>query len=147
MSKDVQMRLRLLEKDFIMQSNKLNELLTHLNEKKKSRLLVRRGMEHVALKMKNVALLYTENKIVYVVNQLGEKYIGDKNLGEIEKTLDSKFFFRANRQYIINIDFIKGYKPFEKVKLQVEINLPRLNHPIIISQENAPLFRNWVYNA
>ena len=73
--------------------------------------------------------------------------MADKNLGELEQTLDENIFFRANRQYIININFIKGFKSYEKVKLQVDLTIPDLNHCIIVSQETAPQFREWMYNA
>lgn len=147
MSKEFLVRLLSLEKDFLANNSKLNDLLDHLNNRKKSRLVVRRGLEHIALKIEDVVLLYTENKLVYVIDRLGKKYLGDKNLSEMELELDDTMFFRANRQYIINVEFVKGFKPYEKVKLWVDMSLPELNHPIIISQENAPQFREWMFNA
>jgi DNA-binding LytR/AlgR family response regulator len=84
---------------------------------------------------------------VYVLDRSGRKYLADKNLSDLEAELDTKTFFRANRQYIINVDYIKGFKPYERVKLQVDLTLPDLNHCIIISQETAPQFRKWIYEA
>jgi DNA-binding LytR/AlgR family response regulator len=92
-------------------------------------------------------LFFTENKIVYVVDQWGKKYLIDRNLGELEEDLDNSIFFRANRQYIVNINFIKGFKPYEKVKLQLDLVPAELNYSIIISQETAPAFRKWMYEA
>ena len=65
----------------------------------------------------------------------------------MEQELDESMFFRANRQYIINIEFVKGFKPYEKVKVWVDMSLPDLNHHIVVSQENAPQFRQWMFNA
>ena len=48
---------------------------------------------------------------------------------------------------IININFVKGFKAYEKVKLVVDLTLPEINHSIIISQETAPAFRKWMYEA
>jgi DNA-binding LytR/AlgR family response regulator len=146
MSKEFLVRLLSLEKDFLANNSKLNELLGQF-QNRKSRLLVRRGVEHIALKLEDIVLLYTENKLVYVIDRFSKKYIADKNLGEMEEELGEKMFFRANRQYIINIEFIKGFKPYDKVKLWVDMSLPELNHPIIISQENAPQFREWMFKA
>nr|HQV05427.1 LytTR family DNA-binding domain-containing protein [Chitinophagaceae bacterium] len=61
--------------------------------------------------------------------------------------LDDSVFFRTNRQYIVNINYIKGYKPYEKVKLLVAVDLPDISHKIIVSQEQAPVFRKWMYEA
>lgn len=71
-------------------------------------------------------------------------HIIDKNLSDLEDGLDRAVFFRVNRQYIVNIAFIKSFKAYEKVKLQVDLSMPELNHRIIVSQETAPFFRRWI---
>jgi DNA-binding LytR/AlgR family response regulator len=147
MSNDLLLRLLSLEKNFSAHNIKLNDLLGQLHSRKKSRLVVRRGLEHIALKVEDVVLFYTENKLVYAIDRYGKKYFADKNLSGMEQELDDAMFFRANRQYIINIEFIKGFKPYEKVKLWVDMSLPDLNHHIVISQENAPQFREWMLNS
>jgi DNA-binding LytR/AlgR family response regulator len=66
---------------------------------------------------------------------------------ELEQEMDTNVFFRANRQYIVNVDFIRAYKAYEKVKLQLELSIPLTNHCVIISQETAPHFRHWISQA
>jgi DNA-binding LytR/AlgR family response regulator len=83
--------------------------------------------------------------VVYVIDHLGNKFICDKPLFVLEETLDDTLFFRANRQYIINIDFIKLFKPFEKVKLQVDMSVSNNIFKVIVSQETAPHFKKWIY--
>jgi DNA-binding LytR/AlgR family response regulator len=134
-----------LEKHFSNQPS-LNNLVQYVS-RKKTRLIVKKGMENISLRLEDIVLFFTENKIVYVVDQWGKKYLIDKNLGELEEDLDTSIFFRANRQYIVNINFIKGFKPYEKVKLQVDLVLSELNYSIIISQETAPAFRKWMHEA
>ena len=74
MSKDLLLKLLSLERDFSAHNHKLNHLLGQLHNKKKSRLVVRRGLEHIALKVEDVVLIYTENKLVYVIDRHGKKY-------------------------------------------------------------------------
>jgi len=81
---------------------------------------------------------------VYAIDQQQKKYILHKNLGELEEELDNDSFFRANRKYIINLNYVRSYRAFEKVKLLIDLEAPVPNGPIIISQETAPLFRNWM---
>ena len=125
----------------------MEKLMQLSAEKKRSRLIIKRGRENIALLLSEIVFFYTEQKIVYVIERSGKKYMVDRNLAELENELDKQFFFRANRQYIININFIKGFKPYEKVKLIVDISIPDINHCIIISQETAPAFRRWMYDA
>jgi DNA-binding LytR/AlgR family response regulator len=79
-----------------------------------------------------------------VLDNSGKKYLSDKSLNELEVELSDSIFFRANRQCIINLNFIKCFKPYEKVKLQVELTVPHYNQFIAISQKSAPDFRNWI---
>ncbi|MEP6584679.1 MAG: LytTR family DNA-binding domain-containing protein, partial [Ginsengibacter sp.] len=125
----------------------VENLLKFISNRKKTRLLVKKGTENIALKLEDITLFYTENKVVYVLDRFSKKYISDKTLTELEEELDESTFFRANRQYIININFIKGFKPYEKVKLSVDLNIPEINHSITISQETAPAFRKWMFDA
>ncbi len=115
--------------------------------KKKTRLLVKKGMKTIALRLEDITLFYTENKVVYVLDYCAKKYISDKTLTELEEELDRDIFFRANRQYIVSINHISGFKPFEKVKLAIDLAIPDIPHSIIISQETAPAFRKWMYDA
>jgi DNA-binding LytR/AlgR family response regulator len=109
--------------------------------------MVKSGCEHIPILLENIVLLYSNDKVVYVVDGFSKKYLSDKTLTELEEELDRDTFFRANRQYIINIGFIKCFKPCQQVKLQLEINVADLDHSIIISQETAPKFRKWMQDA
>ena len=101
-------------------------------------------MENIALRIEDVVLFYTENKIVYLLDKQKSKYLYDRNLSELESELDPLLFFRANRKYIVNINYIKSYKTFEKVKLILELIIPDIPHQIILSQETAPDFKKWL---
>ena len=148
-----------LEKAFLkytrLQSHFLNtnvnmpfeNLVQFINRRKKTRLLVKKGMEHVTMLYEDIPLIYTQNKIVYVIDRFSKKYLYDKTLSELEEELDPDIFFRVNRQYIVNINFVKSFKPFGKVKLLLDLNIPEIDHSITISQETAPAFRKWMHDA
>lgn len=115
--------------------------------KKRTRLVVLKGQENIPIPLDNIAFFHTENKIVYAIDQAGKKYIAGGNLSTLETELDNGIFFRANRQYIINVNHIKSFRVYEKVKLKVDMNPGDLTgqYFIIISQETAPAFRKWIY--
>jgi two-component system LytT family response regulator len=121
-------------------------LLEYLNghEKKKSRILVKRGVEFQTIKVEDVAYFFTEHKLIFLVDKDNRKYLAEKNnLAELEEELDDQLFYRANRKYIINANFIKRFKPLEKSKISLELILP-VNEEIIISQENSASFKKWI---
>jgi DNA-binding LytR/AlgR family response regulator len=140
-------KYRMFEKHFSGHNEAIQKFVSHFETRKKNRLVVKRGLEYISLRLDDIILFYTENKLVYVIDSSGKKYIAEKNLGDLEELLDNSRFFRANRQYIININFIRGFKPFDRVKLLIDLNIPELNHNIIISQENSSQFREWIHSA
>jgi len=117
--------------------------------KKKNRLIVQKGIEYFSIILDDIALFYTKNKIVFAVDRLGQKYVADETLTLLERHLDSDIFFRANRQFIVSVNFIKSFVTYERVKLKVNMNPDELNdrHFIIVSQVTAPKFRKWMYTA
>jgi DNA-binding LytR/AlgR family response regulator len=83
---------------------------------------------------------------VFLVDKDGKKYMAHaSNLTDLMLQLNKRIFFRANRKYIVNINFIKKYKPFDRVKVEVElcVHSPEL---VVISQENSSSFKHWIEN-
>src|SRR5262245_34797477 len=84
-----------------------------LFEKKRTRVVLRKGIENISVLLEHIVFFYTKDKIVYGIDHAGKKYIAEVNLGELEKRLDEGTFFRANRQFIININFLKSFRTYE----------------------------------
>jgi DNA-binding LytR/AlgR family response regulator len=113
------------------------------HDRKRSRILVRKGVEFQAIRMEDTGYFFTEHKLIFVVDKENRKYMAEKsNLSELEEELDKNVFYRANRKYIINANYIKRFKPLERSKISVELTLP-VNEDIIISQENSASFKKW----
>jgi DNA-binding LytR/AlgR family response regulator len=126
--------------------NNHSALFDYLNnhEKKRSRIIVKKGLEFQTVKLDDVAYFFTEHKLIFLVDKDSRKYLADKNnLADLEEDLDKRYFYRANRKYIINANFIKRFKPLERSKISVELTLA-VNEEIIVSQENAASFKKWI---
>lgn len=113
-------------------------------DRKRSRILVRKGAEFQTVRIEDAGYFFTEHKLIFLVDKENRKYMAEKsNLSELEDELDGNLFYRANRKYIINANYIKRFKPLEKSKISVELTLP-VNEEIIISQENSASFKKWI---
>ena len=111
---------------------------------RKSRIIVKRGLLTMPLFLSDIVLLYTERMIVYAVDNKGCRYFVDKSLNKLEVELDPQCFFRANRQYILNIKYIEGYKMYDRVKLLIQLNIKTIDFTIVVGQEKAREFKNWL---
>ncbi|MFZ4930507.1 LytR/AlgR family response regulator transcription factor [Chryseobacterium sp. Mn2064] len=66
-----------------------------------------------------------------------------QTLEELEKQLDPKFFFRANRQFIIHIDSVRQISNHFNGKLKLELRKqPEME--VIVSREKASIFKSWM---
>ncbi len=77
----------------------------------KDRIIVKKGIEFQSIKAEDVACFYTEHKLIFLVDKDGKKYMAHaNNLTDLMAQLNKKIFFRANRKYNNNINFIKKNK-------------------------------------
>lgn len=114
---------------------------------KRSRIILKKGHKYMPLRTDEIVLFYTESKIVFAIDKDNIKYFCDYTLFELESMLDEKIFFRANRQYIININYVKAFHSLQRVKTKVEMNIAEQNHSIVVSQITTPDFRKWISEA
>ena len=137
-----------LEQHFAYNDSLIASMLHKINGKRREKLFIRKSTETFALHLSDIILFFTQSKLVYALDKNFKKHLLDKNLSDLESELDSDRFFRANRQFIVNSDYIKGFRTYERVKLQVELNVDiPFNNTIIVSQETAASFRQWLYEA
>jgi DNA-binding LytR/AlgR family response regulator len=109
----------------------------------KDRLVVKKGTNYYVIKTDDIAFIYTESRVVFLIDKTGERYILEKNLSELELDLPGRQFFRVNRKFIVSIDAIKSFKPSFKGKIALEL-MHLSKAEVSISQENAAQFRKWI---
>lgn len=140
-------KYKVLQKHFTDNSQLLKKFFDDYLTSKKTRIIVKKGASNISLLLSDVVFFYTENLVVYVYDNKGNKYLIDKSLNSLESELDLRNFFRVNRQYILNINYVQGYKTYERVKLLVSLTIKDLDHLIIVGQEKARNFRQWLAEA
>lgn len=111
----------------------------------KDRLLVRKGVNFIPIDTNRISYIFSEHKISFAKDNEGTIYMLDQSLSELEKMLDPKRFFRANRQYLVNLQSIKKFRSIEQSKIKLDLN-PPTKEDVIIGKENAGMFRKWIKN-
>lgn len=110
----------------------------------KEKFIVNSNKQWLPISTSNIAC-FMRDSLNYIYTFNGEYYSFDFNtLEEVEEVLDSKLFFRANRQFIVHIESINSVKPLENQKLTIRLKEPNHKFEIDISREKAPAFKKWL---
>ncbi|MEO6329729.1 MAG: LytTR family DNA-binding domain-containing protein [Ginsengibacter sp.] len=132
-----------LKTHFVNNHASLLEYLNNQNNKK-TRIVVRKGVEFITIRVEEIVYFFSEHKIVFLVDKERKKYMVEKkSLAEMQEELDQKLFFRANRKFIVNANYISNFKTIENSKILITLTVP-LNEQLVVSQENAPVFKKWI---
>lgn len=128
--------------------NDLSTLLRELGftslKKYVSRLLVEKYDGAYVLQINDINHI-TKNgdKVIARLKNGKEERLLFDSLDEMEEILDPMIFFRANRQFIININHIEGIKTwFRQTQRVIMKDYPEAE--INISKEKVPRFKQWL---
>ncbi len=119
------------------------EKLPETSEFNRKRILTYMRNELVPVLISEIAYVYTENTITYVVNFEGKKSTSNASLDDMYSNFDPTLFFRANRQYIISISAIDKIIKYGKSQLKIVLN-SKISEEIIISKNKAAEFKQWL---
>ncbi|MEP0265499.1 LytTR family DNA-binding domain-containing protein [Dokdonia sp.] len=104
------------------------------------------GAKMTKLTYENIACFYSENKIVYTVQNDGTTINTDFTLNELEEKINDQLFFRANRQIIIHKDTVDLIEKIENGKLRIRLKAFIKNDAIAeinISRYKRKTFMDW----
>lgn len=114
-----------------------------IKEPNKQRILTYVRNELMPVAIEDVAYIYVDNTITYVVRRDGKRSTMSESLDQIFSSLDSKLFFRANRQNIVAIHAIHKITKFGNSALKIQTQ-PISEVDIVIGKNKAAAFKQWL---
>jgi len=123
----------------------IHQLIDSIGKKQayKSRFVVKRGEHLQSIHINEILYFYTEDKVTFLKTQDGKRFIMEYTLSELEEQLDSKVFFRINRQYLISHQALKDVVAHSHSRLKVTLNHTD-DDRIIISKQKVAEFKKWL---
>lgn len=113
---------------------------------KDAEIMIKSGAKTTKLTYGNIACFYSENKIVYAIQNDSKTVTTDFTLNELEEKLNNQLFLRANRQIIIHKDAVAQIEKIENGKLRVRLRASIGREAITkinISRYKRQAFMNW----
>lgn len=109
----------------------------------KKRILTYHKDELIKLDTDDIAYILLDTGITYIHTFDNRQFNSNNSLDEIMKWLDQTVFYRANRQFIVNIKAVNSILFYGKNQLKLIIK-PDLKMDVIISKNKVSEFKNWL---
>lgn len=109
----------------------------------KQRFLGKIGQRLFFIQTENIAFFRADNKIVFLIDKEGTRYVVDYTLERLEQLLDPRQFFRVNRSYLINHSSIKHIKSYFSNRLRLIMDGATPEDEIILSRDRVSEFKTW----
>jgi DNA-binding LytR/AlgR family response regulator len=119
----------------------LGSLEPELNHK--SNFLVKQGQRLLFIETSGIVYFQAVNKVVYLADQFGARYIINYSLDRLEDMLDPALFFRVNRSLIVNLRYVSHLKPYTNSRLKVFFKNVSPDEEVIVSRERVSQFKDW----
>lgn len=120
-----------------------NQLKENFNVRYKDRFIAKVGQRSFFLQADEVAYFFADNKIIYLVDKQGYRFIVNFTLEKLEPLLDPHVFFRINRQIIIHFKAVEQVKPYFNNRLKLILKGIKVDEDIVISRERVSDFKIW----
>jgi DNA-binding LytR/AlgR family response regulator len=109
----------------------------------KTRFSVHQGKSMLLIPVEDI-VCFGKEEYIYLLSTTGKKYLSDfRSLDEVAELVDPTQFFRANRQYLIALHALEGFRADEWGKLKLKLKVSP-GEEISVSREKAGDFRKWL---
>lgn len=112
----------------------------------RTRFLAKVGQRLFFIAASEVAYFAADNKIVFLIDREGNRFIINSTIEKLETELNPKDFFRLSRKIIIHADAIDQVRPCQSNRLKLRLKGIAASEEIIISRERVADFKQWADN-
>lgn len=122
----------------------LNRLMPEWqNNRYKKRFLGKVGQRLFFIDTGDIAFFQADNKIVYLIDKEGNRYVVEHTMEKLEEQLDPQQFFRLNRRFIVRINAIEQVRPYYNNRLKLAVKGCNQPDDMVISRDRVAAFKQW----
>lgn len=105
--------------------------------------LVRKLEKMIPIDSSRIALFHLYNEQLNLYSLVGEKFTMFKTMEELESSISKSYFYRINRQMIVNRNAVKDIEPYFNRKVIVNFSFP-IPKKAIVSRLKVTPFLDWL---
>jgi len=120
------------------------QLLFEFRNQYKSRFLIKIGEKYRSVPTGEISHFHINERNVFLSDLHGKDYGIDYSLEQLQTMLDSRKFFRINRECIVNIDSIALMYSYSSSRLQLMLKNLEKSDLFVVSREKVGEFKRWI---
>lgn len=127
-------------------NDSLEHLLRYIQKEKMEyleRITLSLGKIQKPVKVTEIAYFMAEGRLVFAITKDEKRYFYEKTLYQLEEELNPKYFFRANRSFIINYDSVMEVVAHTKGRVLLKLN-PATKEKVMVSKERTKELNQWL---
>lgn len=122
----------------------MQKLLAQFSNSYKSRFFIKGGQHYQSISVQEIESFFVQEKSTFLMHAEGKMLDIDYSLDQLSDMLDPALFFRVNRSYLLNINWIKDVVIYSGSRLKVKPASGKYNEPILVSRDKVSLFKKWM---
>lgn len=123
---------------------KIESIINQLHPKNKERFLIKIGEPYRSIPVSEIKCLFIREPCNFINAGKGRNYAIDFSLEKAEDMIDSKMFFRVNRNFIINFSAIQDVIIYSSNRLKIILANWEEKDEILVSRERVAEFKEWM---
>ena len=122
-------------------TDQINHMINEMPVKFKSRFLIKTGVHFKSVSVTDIESFFIQERSIFLTTKDGKTLDIDYSLDQLEKMVNPEDFFRVNRNYLINTDFIKDMIGYSGNRIKVKMLYGTYLEPIVVSRERVIAFK------
>ena len=123
---------------------KFESVIRQLQPKTKERFLIKIGEHYKSVLTSSILCFYIRERCNFILVDPGKHYPIDHSLDKVEHMVDSRLFFRINRNFIINFSAIQDMIAYSSSRLKLILTNWDDKDEILVSRERVAAFKEWM---
>ena len=122
---------------------KISQVFQQFSKNYKTRFFIKIGTRFQSIQVSKICCFFVEERNTFLRTQKGKTYDLDNSLEQLHKLIDPNQFFRINRNYTVNINYIDEIISYSTNRLKLKLT-GETNDDLIVSRDKVSEFKHWM---
>ncbi|MGD9930893.1 MAG: LytR/AlgR family response regulator transcription factor [Mangrovibacterium sp.] len=122
----------------------MQKLLAHFSGSFKSRFFIKVGQRYKSITVQEIESFFVQGKSTFLTTASGKTLDIDHSLDQLGNMLDPCLFFRVNRNFLVNINYISEVVIYSGSRLKLKLHAGTYPEAILVSRDRVSPFKRWM---